>query len=102
MSDTNLFLSTLNLNQLTDTLRNVVREVLIEKSELDKSDKYVSPDEACYVGRTQPITTQTLRNYVHAGLINKYEIKGMTMYKYTEIMDLAKNVKVRSRNKVPQ
>jgi hypothetical protein len=102
MYHTQLFLSTLNLDQLTDVLRGTIRDVLIEKEEIAKADKYVTPAEATQVGRTTPVTTQTLRNYVKAGLLNKYEINGCPMYKYSEIMALAKTFKIRSRNKIAQ
>jgi hypothetical protein len=97
MEDKNLFLSSLSPDQLTDLVRNVLREELNRKYDVEQANKMLSPEEASHLFIPR-VSIQTLRNYEEKGMVIKYRMGRRTYYKYGEIMAAVQRVKRFSHN----
>jgi DNA-binding transcriptional ArsR family regulator len=99
MNDNNLFLSSLNSEQLSELLRNVIRDELSRKYDVEQANKMLSPEEASHLFSPR-VSIQTLSNYERKGLVIKYRMGRRTYYKYGEIMKAVQKVKRFSHNQI--
>ena len=91
-----IFLSPISEENLTQLLRNVVREELNKKTELNA--EMLSPAEAIKLFNPA-ITVQTLRNYAREGIITPHSVGRRVFYDRKEIMEKVVTIKKFSHNK---
>lgn len=85
------------LEQLTDTLDNLLQKRLREKQEEDLQEKLLSPKETCKLF-SPSISLVTLASWTDKGFLKKYTISGRTYYKYSEVINSLKSLKKYSRS----
>ena len=87
--DNKLILSPIEIGELMDAVRAVVREELKHQHETEQSDKLLTEREAV---KLLKVTPPTLWKWVNAGRLQKHKIGGRVYFKYSEIMERIENL----------
>lgn len=97
--DTKLILSTIPFDELLTQLVDRVCQVLKDQGKQEQGEKLLSPAETCLLFQPK-ISLPTLNRWTKAGYIIMYRIGGRTWYKYSEIFNAAKELKLYKATKV--
>jgi hypothetical protein len=80
-----ILMTTVDLNELFERIRTVVKEELLAERTRELNEKLLSPKETCEMFHPK-ITTATLKNWTDDGLIQDHWLGGRKFYKYSEIL----------------
>lgn len=98
MSNEQIILIPLTVDDLLDKIRGIVTEVVKQNQEEQLQAKLLSASEACLLFNPK-ISKATLHEWTKQGLIPLYRIGGRIFYKYSEVIDSAKRLRKFDRNK---
>lgn len=87
-----IVMTTVDLNELFDRIRTVVKEELTAERSREVNEKLLSPKETCEMFQPK-ITTATLKNWTDDGLIQDHWLGGRKFYKYSEILSSLKTLR---------
>ena len=87
-----VILSPIELQELLNGLRSVVKEEIQAQQQQQLEEKLLSPAETCKL--FQPaISKVTLTAWSNQGLLTDYRIGGRVFYRYSEVIEAAKHLK---------
>lgn len=87
-----VILSPIELSELLNGLRLVVKEELKVQQQQQLEEKLLSPAETCKLFQPE-ISKVTLTAWSNQGLLKDYRIGGRVYYKYSEVIEAAKHLK---------
>ena len=86
-----IILSPIPLEDLLQSLRSIIKEEIQAEQLNDLKEKLLSPAEACKVFQPK-ISKPTLTKWSDNNLIPERRIGGRIFYKYSELVEAAKNL----------
>lgn len=98
MSNEQIILIPLTVDDLLSRVREIVLEVVKQNQEEKLQATLLSASEACQLFKPK-ISKATLHEWTKRGLIPVYRIGGRIFYKYSEVIDSAKRLRKFDRNK---
>lgn len=90
--DTNIVLSQIPFDDLLNQLAERVSQVLKDQQKQQLEEKLLSPAETCQLFQPK-ISLPTLNRWTKDGHLTMYRIGGRTFYKYSEVLQAAKELK---------
>ena len=93
-----VILSSIELQELLNGLRSVVKQELQAQQKQQLEEKMLSPAETCRLFQPS-ISKVTLTAWTNQGLLKDYRIGGRVFYKYSEIIEAGKHLKRYKANK---
>lgn len=87
-----VILSPIPLDKLSDVIRDIIRSEIQDKERACLNEKLLSPRETCQLFNPS-ISRVTLINWTKQGRLKEHRLGGRVYYKYSEVIEAAKNIK---------
>lgn len=99
MSNEQIILFPLNVDDLLSRIREIVSEEVKQNREVKLHATLLSPAETCKLF-SPTISKVTLHEWTKQGLIPSYRMGGRVYYNYGEVIESAKRIRKHDRDKV--
>lgn len=90
--ESNLILSSVNLDTLLQAIRDIVKEEIKAQQLLELQERLFSPKETCELFRPK-ISLPTLVRWSHQEILPRHDLGGRVWYKYSDILNSLKTLK---------